>query len=329
MSQVARQPGSRRWKLARRGFSIALLVLLPVLLFLLIRATDWHEVFELLGRYRATTLLAGLGISLASYAVFSSFDVLSRYYIGHPLPVRRVFTVAFVCNAFNLNLSSWVGGVALRYRLYGRLGMSVADITRILTFSLVTNWYGYMALAGALFLIGQPDLPANWKIGQHGLQGIGALLLVLAAAYPLACRYARRRSWGWREHRLSLPTWRLSLMQGALGACNWTLMAWLITTLLPDKANYIEVLATLLIASIAGVVLHIPAGLGVLETVFVALLHQRFSHGTLLAALIGYRVLYFLIPLFLACLVYLWLERRARRLKQRRKREAQAAGETP
>ncbi|MCC3263624.1 UPF0104 family protein, partial [Paenibacillus polymyxa] len=83
------------------------------------------------------------GISLASYGVFSSFDVLSRYYIGHPLPVRRVFTVAFVCNAFNLNLSSWVGGVALRYRLYGRLGMSAADITRILSFSLVTNWYGY------------------------------------------------------------------------------------------------------------------------------------------------------------------------------------------
>ena len=64
--------------------------------------------------------------------------------------------MAFVCNAFNLNLSSWVGAVALRYRLYSRLGLDIADITRILTFSLVTNWFGYPLLAGILFSCGLP-----------------------------------------------------------------------------------------------------------------------------------------------------------------------------
>ena len=319
-----REKHRRAWKLARRGFSIALLALLPVLLFLLIRATDWGEVFHLLSEYRATTLLLGLGISLASYGVFSSFDVLSRYYIGHPLPVRRVFTVAFVCNAFNLNLSSWVGGVALRYRLYGRLGMSAADITRILSFSLVTNWYGYLLLAGALFVTGYPDLPDDWSVGRNGLRLIGALLLALGVAYPLACRYARRRAWGWRQFSLALPSWRLALLQGAMGAANWSLMALLVSVLLPDKASYTEVLATLLISSIAGVVLHVPAGLGVLEAVFIAILHDHLGRGPLLAALIGYRVLYFLVPLFLACLVYLWLERRARRLRRRQRRLARA-----
>ena len=173
----------RFWKLANRTFNIALLVALPVLLFLLLRATDWDEVFRLLREYRPSTLALGMLIALCSYAIFSSFDVLSRFYIGHPLPVRRVFTVAFVCNAFNLNLSSWVGAIALRYRLYGRLGMSTGDITRILTFSLITNWYGYLLLAGGLFVCGFPDLPQSWSLGQGGLRAIGVLLLVLGAAF--------------------------------------------------------------------------------------------------------------------------------------------------
>ena len=64
----------------------ALLVALPVLLFLLLRATDWDEVFRLLREYKFSTLALGMLIALASYGIFSSFDVLSRYYIGHPLP---------------------------------------------------------------------------------------------------------------------------------------------------------------------------------------------------------------------------------------------------
>lgn len=314
----------RFWKRANRVFNIALLIALPVLLFLLVRATDWDEVFRLLREYKFTTLALGMLIALSSYGVFSSFDVLSRYYIGHPLPVRRVFTVAFVCNAFNLNLSSWVGAIALRFRLYGRLGMSASDILRILTFSMITNWYGYLLLAGGLFVCGYPNLPDTWSLGQSGLRAIGALLLALGAGYLLACRFARRRAWGWRRYQLNLPTWRLAALQGLAGATNWSLMALLIYTLLPDSASYPAVLATLLISSIAGVVLHVPAGLGVIETVFITVLRDHFSRGELLAALIGYRVLYFLIPLLLACAVYLWLERHAKKLKRRAERREAA-----
>ncbi|MCP8466255.1 lysylphosphatidylglycerol synthase domain-containing protein [Pseudomonas sp. ZM23] len=312
------------WKLINRTFNLVLLVALPILLFLLLRATDWNEVFHLLREYKAMTLLAGMLLSLCSYAIFSSFDVLSRFYIGHPLPVRRVLTVAFVCNAFNLNLSSWVGAVALRYRLYGRLGMTTGDITRILTFSLITNWYGYLLLAGGLFVCGFPNLPDDWSLGQSGLRLIGLLLLAVGAAYLLACGFARRRAWGWKRYRLRLPGWRLAALQGIAGAGNWSMMALLIYSLLPDTASYPEVLATLLISSIAGVVLHVPAGLGVLETVFLTVLRDHFSRGELLAAIIGYRVLYFLIPLLLACLVYLWLERHAKKLKRRAERREEA-----
>ncbi|MCY1421688.1 hypothetical protein D9M71_373520 [compost metagenome] len=96
-----------------------------------------------------------------------------------------------------------------------------------------------------------------------------------------------------------------------MGACNWALMALVVYSLLPDKVAYPTILAVLMISSIAGVITHIPAGLGVLETVFLTLLQAHYGKGTLLAALIGYRVVYFLLPLLLAGLVYLLLERLA------------------
>lgn len=255
-------PRRSHWRWLRRLLTLAFFVLVPVLLFLLVKNLDWQEVRHALDEYRPATLFLGLLLAAAGYTVFSSFDLLSRYYIGHSLPKRRVFTVAFVCNAFNLNLSSWVGAVALRYRLYSRLGLDIADITRILTFSLVTNWFGYLLLAGILFSCGLPALPPGWKLGSDGLRLIGALLLALAAGYLLACRFARRRAWGWREHRLTLPSWRLAALQGLLGASNWSLMALLLYSLLPHSVDYPSVLAILLISSIAGVITHIPAGLG-------------------------------------------------------------------
>ncbi|MCY1438180.1 Inner membrane protein YbhN [compost metagenome] len=194
--------------------------------------------------------------------------------------------------------------------------MSTADITRILSFSVVTNWFGYMLLAGFLFSSGIPRLPESWVSGSVSLRLIGALLLAVCAGYLLACRFATRREWGWRRYRFRLPSLRVALLQAGLGMSNWAMMALLLSVLLPDLAQYHEVLAVLLVSSIAGVIAHIPAGLGVLEAVFIALMHAKIGKGSLLAALIGYRVLYFLIPLLLACAVYLWLERRARKLKK-------------
>ena len=61
---------------------------------------------------------------------------------------------------------------------------------------------------------------------------------------------------------------------------------------------------------------HIPAGIGVLEAVFIALLAgEHTSKGTIIAALLAYRVLYYFIPLLLALICYLLLESQAKKLR--------------
>ncbi|SHM92536.1 hypothetical protein SAMN05216593_104380 [Pseudomonas asturiensis] len=305
---------SDKWKWAKRAFNLFFFIAVPVLLFLLVKNLDWQEVKQALQSYKLSTLLMAAFVALLSYLTYCGFDVLARYYTGHKLSIQQIVPVTFVCYAFNLNLSSWVGGIALRYRLYSRLGLEVSTITRILSLSLITNWLGYMLLAGFVFSMRFLSLPKEWSIGTDTLQLIGFGLLAVCFAYLLACRFSRRRSWKIRDQEFNLPSLKQALMQASLGALNWSLMAAVIFTLLPEKAFYPAILGVLLISSIAGVITHIPAGLGVLETVFITLLSHQFSKGTLLAALIGYRAIYFLLPLMLAVVVYLVLEKRAKKM---------------
>ncbi|ANY87140.1 MULTISPECIES: lysylphosphatidylglycerol synthase domain-containing protein [Pseudomonas] len=299
--------------------TLLFVILIPVLLYSLARNLDWNEVRQSLLAYKPGALAVGLLLAFTSYLVFASYDLLGRAYTGHQLPARQVLPVAFVCYAFNLNFTTWVGGVALRYRLYSRLGLDTPTITRILTLSLLTNWVGYMLLAGTVFTLRLVKLPESWAVGATGLQLIGIALLALALGYLLACGFAKRRTWRLRGHELTLPSLRLALCQVVLGMSNWALMAALIHWLLPHDLFYPSILGILLISCVAGVVAHIPAGLGVLEAVFLALLHGQLGQGTLVAALLGYRTLYYLIPLLLALVIYLVLEKRAKTLRHRGK----------
>ncbi len=306
---------SKKWMWAKRILTTCFFIAVPIFFYMLIKRVDWNEVQQALHNLQWSTLLLGLVVAFASYSVYGSYDVLGRKYSGHSLPVKQILCVAQICYAFTLNLSYWVGGFALRFRLYSRLGLDTPTITKVFTLSVITNWLGYTLLAGVIFALRLPDLPENWKIGEVGLQVVGVLLLLIGCGYLLACKFAKRRSWRLFKHKVQLPTFSLACSQAGLAALNWSLMALLIFVLLPAKVTYLTVLGILLITSMAGAISHIPAGLGVLESIFVAMLQHQFSHGTILAALIGYRVIYFLIPLGIATLTYFFLEARAKKLR--------------
>ena len=307
----------RRWPLVKKVLTYAFFVLVTVLLVSLARKLDWGEVWHTLRNYSAQTLLLAGVAAAGSYVVYCFFDVLGKRYTGHDIPVRQVLPITFVCYAFNLNLSAWVGGIALRYRLYSRLGLRPSQITRVFTLSLLTNWLGYMWLAGLIFVLGGITPPSGWEIGMGALRVLGAALLLACLVYLGLCGYSKRREWSIRGHDIRLPSLRMALVQMVLGAVNWGLMALVVYFMLSQKVAYPEVLGILMISSIAGVITHIPAGLGVIEAVFVAMLADEMSRGAIVAGLIGYRVIYFLIPLLLATAVYVALEAGAKRLRGR------------
>jgi uncharacterized membrane protein YbhN (UPF0104 family) len=101
-----------------------------------------------------------------------------------------------------------------------------------------------------------------------------------------------------------LPEGRLAALQLGLSCLNWLLIAGVIHVLLQGRIEFATVLGVLLLAAVAGAIAHVPAGLGVLEAVFVALLASRRGQEDLLAALLAYRAIYYLAPLAIAIALF-------------------------
>ena len=313
-----------RWKWVKKGLTWLFFIAVIVLLVIYARKVNWHDVVEVIANYNRTAIGISIALVVVSYLTYGVYDLIGQAYCGHKLQKRQVMLVSFICYAFNLTLSTWVGGVAMRYRLYSRLGLSGSTITRIFSLSIATNWLGYVLVAGVVFSSGMVPVPSGWFIGEGTLRTIGAGLLIFVVVYLALCAFSKRRRWVVKGHKLALPSFRMAILQFAVSSANWLVMGAIIWLLLGEKVDYPQVLGVLLISSIAGVIIHIPAGIGVLEAVFLALLRgEHLAHGTIIAALLAYRVIYFIAPLLLALVLYLWLESRAKALRHKNQQDMQ------
>jgi glycosyltransferase 2 family protein len=312
-----KRPASRSrlwWPWLRRGITALFFIAVATLLVSQARMIEWGEVLVSLQRYPLGILAGALALAVLSFLLYSCFDLLGRRYTGHTLGTGTVMLVTFISYAFNLNLGSLVGGVAFRFRLYSKLGLRTGLITRVLAFSMLTNWTGYLLLGGLVFSLMPPaGLPPNWTIDSAQLRFVGLVLVALAGGYVALCAFSRQRTLRLRGHAIDLPSARMAFLQLLMGAGNWLVMSAIVFVLLQQRIEFSAVVGVLLLAAIAGVITHIPAGLGVLEAVFVALLSHQVPRHELLAALVAYRVIYYVMPLVLASALYFMLEAKAKK----------------
>ncbi|MDH2911611.1 lysylphosphatidylglycerol synthase domain-containing protein [Kosakonia cowanii] len=305
-----------RWRLAKKILTVIFFIAVIVLLVLYAQKVNWEDVWKVIRDYNRTALLSAVALVILSYVLYGFYDLLGRAYCGHKLAKRQVMLVSFICYAFNLTLSTWVGGIGMRYRLYSRLGLPGSTITRIFSLSITTNWLGYILLGGLIFTFGVVEIPEHWYIDASTLRIVGVVLLLIIAVYLWGCAFAKRRHVTIKGHKLVLPSWKFAVAQMVISSANWIAMGAIIWILLGMRADFFFVLGVLLVSSIAGVIVHIPAGIGVLEAVFIALLaSEHVSQGIIIAALLAYRVLYYFLPLLLALIGYLLLEGRAKKLR--------------
>jgi uncharacterized membrane protein YbhN (UPF0104 family) len=301
------------WPWIKRIVGTAFLVAVLLLLVRYARNVDWGAVKQSIAELPRAVLMQAFLFAAASHLVYSLLDLIGRHYTGHRLPKRKVMQISFISYAFNLNLGSLVGGIGFRYRLYGKMGVRYGNITRIVTMSMLTNWLGYVLLAGVVFTMAPLQLPPTWTLDREELRLVGVGLLAFSVVYLLLCAFSRRRRWIVRGHEIDLPSVRMAFTQLAISCTHWMTMAAVPWTLLQGQVAYPTVLSVLMMAAIAGVILHIPAGLGVIEAVFIALLSHRIPEHQLLGALLAYRAIFYLTPLLVGALLYLKVEMRTRR----------------
>jgi uncharacterized membrane protein YbhN (UPF0104 family) len=284
------------------------ILVVAYVLFQSLSRLDWKIILQAVQEVPIYIFLPGIILSLVNYAILSHFDYMGVRFFKFSLSYWRTVFSAFFCYVFNLNLGSIVGGLAFRFRIYTGWGLSKDKVPFILIFSTLTNWTGYLLLLSLLMLFESMSVAhiLNFPIWSLRLSGIVGTGLVIV--YFVLCMTGREIMF--KGKAFHFPDWKLCLVQIVSSCTQWALMALIVFYFLlyfKVEVTYQEVLFTYLMASVAGLIAHIPAGLGVIEAVFLKLQINANSED-LVVALICFRIVYYLVPLIIALPGYLYLE---------------------
>lgn len=250
-------------------------------------------------------LWAAAGLTILSYAVMTGYDILAMRYIQYPLSYSKIGLASFIGYAFSNNIGfSMIAGASVRYRLYSAWGLSTLQITQMVAFCTLTLWLGFLILGGAVFLIEPLTLPAAIHLPLASVRAIGILMLAVVLAYGIVTA-AKKAPITIREWEIQLPSIGLVASQLIIAALDWMLASLVLFVLLASGTamSYPEFMAVYLLAQLAGLVSQVPGGLGVFETVIVLMLSARLPANQIFGALLGYRALYYWLPLGTAALL--------------------------
>jgi len=282
-------------------FGIALLVLRHELASVRLSDIEAH-----LASISARDRALALALTIASYALLTGYDALAFRFLGSALAYPRVALASFVGFVFSHNIGlSFLGGNAVRYRILSSFGIAPGDIARVVAFNLITFWLGFFALGGLVLTLDPIVLPATLHLPFATSRPIGALLLAALAAYlPFSLLKRSPLRVGGFEFVLPRPSWTIA--QLTLSALDWALAAGIFFVLLPHAKGLSLgiVLGAYLLAQVVGLASHVPGGLGVFEGAMVLLLGSYLSGEVVLGAAIAYRILYYLVPLVVAVLLF-------------------------
>lgn len=289
--------------------TIAFICLIAYFLYQNLSKIEWSEIQSALSEVNWTTVGICLLLTFFNYFIYACYDILSFNIIRNAsLKLRKIISSTMIAFAFNLNLGALIGGIGLRYRIYSGWGIPKSKITLLTLLSTITSWSGY-ALLVSMILLFRPQVIGQWISFQEWIFNLAGLTFLIALfAYLYFCK--QRKVWHLKEHEFQFPPVQKALLQFTLSGIQWSVVSFIIFLFLTDSGSdvrYENVLFSVLISGIAGVITHIPAGLGVLETVFLRM-HENVPVPKLLAALLCYRFVYYLVPLSLAVPGYLYVE---------------------
>ncbi len=296
------------WKRIKQVGTCIFFTALAILIFKKAQTLDWSKIWSTYTQTSPTTLLIALGLGILCYSAYASYDLIGRYVLKVSIPKHKAFLAAWISYACNLNLGALVGSVALRYRLYSRIGVKAKTVTQILSISVFSNWMGYLLLSGGLFLSGTLSPPESWGINSSGLQWLGAGFILIVLFYLGVCLFSTQREWGVMGKTLVLPPFKVVMWQFVTAVVHWSLMAMVMYQFFSDSLSFGTVYIALLVSCIAGALAHVPGGLGVIEAVFVALLSGEMPEHQIVAGIFAYRSVFYIIPLMIALPLYLVFE---------------------
>lgn len=269
----------------------------------------WTEVVADLAAVNPVTVLAALlccGISYASLAFHEVLAIREAAPDGRCTP-RRAIATALV--AYPIGHAVGVGalsGGAVRLRWYTAAGLSLSAVGEMVLLCMVPYAVGLGVLFSvSLIFRGGPasallGVPAGWATG------LALFFLSFHAVYLVATERVRGH-WQWPGWlgglSLKLPSGRLTRRQYLVGIVDVGSAAAILWLFLPPEVglSYPAFLPLYVLCIFAALASNVPAGLGVFESVLLAML-PHVPPGQLVGAMLLYRCVYEVLPLALAVL---------------------------
>jgi uncharacterized membrane protein YbhN (UPF0104 family) len=297
--------GKVGWNWFSLAIGLAVVAVSAITLFHLTRDVEPEKIVEALRAKSMTSVVVAGGFVAGGYVMLTLYDFFALRTIGRKdVPYRVAALAGFTSYIVGHNLGATVftGGV-IRFRIYSAWGLGVIDVAKIAFVTGLTFWLGNACVLGFGMLYAPEAATAvnqlpPWINRLIGLSGLAMIVAYLLWLWP------RPRAIGRAGWRIVLPNLRLTLVQIAIGVIDLTLAAVAMYLLLPDDAavDFVTLMVIFVTATLLGFLSHAPGSLGVIEAAMLIGLPHIQKEG-LLASLLIFRALYFLLPLFLAAVL--------------------------
>jgi uncharacterized membrane protein YbhN (UPF0104 family) len=260
-------------------------------------------------------------IALAALCVVAAFCTLTFYdffalrTIGiRNVPYRIAALSSFTSYSIGHNIGATVfTGGAIRFRIYSDYGLNAIDVAKICFLSGLTFWLGNTFVLG-IGMAWHPEAASAMDQLPAAINRLIAFAGILAIVSYLGWLTLgeNRRELGQNGWKVVLPSARLTLVQILIGVVDLGFCAMAMYMLVPAQPpiDFMSLAVVFILATLLGFASHAPGSIGVFDAAMLVALPQ-FGREQLLATLVVFRVLYFVIPFGIAISIMgtreLWL----------------------
>lgn len=280
------------------------------LLFREVRHLSWADVEQAIGAIPATRWILAVLCTAVAYLALAWYDRIALTHLGFDLSWRFISAVSFTSYALSHNIGmTMVSGGMVRYRAYSTRGLTLPDVGLLVAFCSFTFFLGTVLLGGIVCLVAPDIMHVAFDVPHGAVRSVGLVALGAVALYVAGSALHLRPLRIWR-FRLEYPRFGIAARQLVAGPLELLGAAGIIYCALPEAANpgFIVVLGVFLASFSAALLSHAPGGLGVLELVFVNALPDV-PQADVIAALLVFRLLYFILPLVFGIIAVVVFER--------------------
>jgi len=292
---------------SRIGFALSLTIIIVavVVLYHILSDLDLEALLDALDATDWRSLVISGFFVAAGYLTLTFYDLFALRTIGRfDVPYRIAALAGFTSYAVGHNVGASVfSGGAVRYRIYSAWGLGVIEVTKICFIAGLTFWLGNATLLG-IGVLKAPQAARAIDQLPVWLNRVMALAILIVLSAYVAWVWVKPRVIGREGWQVTLPGGPLTLLQIGIGILDLFCCALAMYMLVPDEPNlgFITVAVIFVAATLLGFASHAPGGLGVFDAAMMVALWQ-FDKEDLLAGLLLFRLLYYIIPFMLSLLI--------------------------